>query len=845
MRRIRIIHQLRTLLAIIIFVMLAAAAAAVWWLNQSGLPASWREGIALALSRQGVHAEIASLRWVPFRGFEAGAVTVYSSESRDRVIARLQRLVFDLDRTKLARGDFKIERLDLSGARISLLVDPLDPASRSLDLRNLTGRIAFSGNRTLHVTHASGMVGGIQIDLDCLVDLYRPGHHSTQGEMDQARAGRRQLLLSIIEGLDTLKLSSSAPPRIRIETRGDLEDPASLRARIGIHARDLRSRDLLIQQLDARGELHGHTLVIHQTDVVAGPGSLSGQGEYDLLQRSGRFELRSSLPLDGLLTDLRIPLPDKMPTFESPPLLEARGDFHHDGAELKYRIIGHANLHGPRFGHFHADRVECSFSSDGRRLLLDDIEIEQDGGSFRGRAFIEPDLVRYEGESTLPLAWYQEIITVHPLHEILNQFSAGADFHSHIRFQGHAHPGDKHDWSFRGVAGAENIAYRGVPAARAGVTLHLNANHLDFIDGEVTFDYRDYPLRRRHDGPLTGKAGMKRIRYDHPSRTVIIDDLRANAWAAPILRCFAPPIADHLESYGFHDTPALEASGVIGVTPAHPGQDFSVRFSSDKPVAYDFLGKEVTFGRASGLVRVLPDRVVIDDLALDAFKGKARASLTQTLDPSPELSGAIDWTELDLEAIADTYGFQSKPPGIITGRMDFSLKGQKVTGLNGSGHIALEQARLFDVPMFGPLSPVLATVLSRRNSGFQEANAAFCSFEIEDGVVSTADFLTTTPSLVFTGDGRADLEKRTLDMTIRMNARGLLGVITLPFRPFYGLFQFNGTGPIEAPEWNNVMFTSPPADQQDRLLAPPRARAVEDPESVTPESPPRALPVSE
>jgi hypothetical protein len=74
-----------------------------------------------------------------------------------------------------------------------------------------------------------------------------------------------------------------------------------------------------------------------------------------------------------------------------------------------------------------------------------------------------------------------------------------------------------------------------------------------------------------------------------------------------------------------------------------------------------------------------------------------------------------------------------------------------------------------------------------------------------------------------------DLTARTIDFTARLNARGLLGLITLPLRPFYGLFQFRGTGPIDKTVWENVHFTSPPEEQNDLLLAPPpKARVVEE-----------------
>ena len=65
-------------------------------------------------------------------------------------------------------------------------------------------------------------------------------------------------------------------------------------------------------------------------------------------------------------------------------------------------------------------------------------------------------------------------------------------------------------------------------------------------------------------------------------------------------------------------------------------------------------------------------------------------------------------------------------------------------------------------------------------------------------------------------------------MTMRMNAKGLLGIITLPLRPFYGMFQFRGTGPLKDTKWENVMFTSPPPEQQDLLKVAPKARVVPD-----------------
>ena len=128
--------------------------------------------------------------------------------------------------------------------------------------------------------------------------------------------------------------------------------------------------------------------------------------------------------------------------------------------------------------------------------------------------------------------------------------------------------------------------------------------------------------------------------------------------------------------------------------------------------------------------------------------------------------------------------------------------------------------------MFGPLTPLVGGVLNDENAGFQRAKDAFCTFRIRDGILSTNDFQTSTNSLNFAGNGSVDMKKQTLDMTMRMNARGLLGLLTLPLRPFSGLFQFRGTGPLKDTQWESMKFTPPPEIENDILLDPPKAKVI-------------------
>jgi hypothetical protein len=516
-------------------------------------------------------------------------------------------------------------------------------------------------------------------------------------------------------------------------------------------------------------------------------------------------------------------------SFQARPQLSARGEFKWpENGKPSIHVIGHLMAENLRFQGHSASRVETDVAWNGANVFLDNLVVTRPDGTLRGRLLAKPDVVRYDVSTDLRIGVWKGFFDKHPLGKVLADFSDRADTKVGARISGRFNRHDHHDWTAKGEARATHMAYKGTPFREAGVKMNLNHDFLDFTEGEVDFDYANYAMRKEHGGPMTGHAKVDRVRWDREPATLTLEGIEGNFWPAPVLRCFLPKVADHLEEYRFHTTPKLSGGGVIGLFERGSGKtDFRVNGSTAGQVSYKFVGKDLLLSGLKTKVQVKPRMTEVRDLSFDLFDGPVRG-LFDILpgDGRTRVKGELDWTRLSLPELSMACGFEKKAKGFVTGRMDFEHHGEAAAGLNGDGLIALEEGELFSVPIFGPLSPVLSAVLANRKAGFQEAKDAFCTFRVKEGILSTDDFLTTTPSLVFTGDATADLNRTTLDMTIRMNARGLLGVITLPLKPFYGLFQFRGTGPMKEPKWDNVMFTSPPESQKERLLAPPRARDV-------------------
>lgn len=831
MRRLRIIHKLRTLVALLAFCGVIAAGGGLWWANQTGLPDSWRGEIEKALAAQGLHADIAGLRYWPLQGVEADEVTVYSDETRKRVVARVREVMVDVDRTKLARGEVRVERLDLEGGSLTLPVDPDDPESKVLEVKNASGRVLMPGGRRLEVLDARGEVGGIRLEFEALVLGYRQRLSVKEEEAAQAQLHRRKLLAQVINMLDPWKFDEDAPPVIRIRVEGDLDDPRTVRADLFMKSEGLEHGGVEITRLEAKGEMRGRLLVLESLEVEDGGGSLRGRVEYDLATRSGRFDARSNLELAVMLRELDAAgWLDKV-NFESRPEVSARGTFEWpENGPPKFQVIGRLAADDLRFKGHSASRVETDLSWNGSSVFLENLVVTRKDGTLHGRLLAEPDQIRYDVSTDLRIGVWRGFFDNHPLAKVFADFSDRDDTEVAARIKGRINRRDPHDWKASGTARATNMSYKGTPFRKASVTMDLNHQRLDFTRGMVDFDYAGYALRKAHGGPAGGTATVKRVRYDREPSTITLEGIEGSFWPAPVLRMFLPKVADHLEEYRFHTPPELEAGGVIGLFKGAPKTNFKVTGKTAGEVSYKFAGTDLLLSALSTTVLVKPGATEVRDLEFEVFDGPARGRFDVLPDEGGQrVKGELDWTRLSLPEISTACGFEKKAKGFVTGRIDFNYKGKAAAGLNGEGLIALEEGELFSVPIFGPLSPVLSAVLASRKAGFQEARDAFCTFNVQDGVLRTNDFLTTTPSLVFTGDAKADLNKLTLDMTIRMNARGFLGVITLPLKPFYGLFQFRGTGPMREPEWNNVMFTSPPETEKERLLAPPKARDLKSP----------------
>ena len=821
MRHLHFQRNFRSALFCLGLLLLITLPTLLWWANRSGLPEPWRAAIERELSREGMHLRIAALRYLPLRGISADGVKIYSDRERTQEISRLGQILIDLDKTRLARGEVRPRRIQLRNARLDLPVDPLDPSAGVIEVNRLNGIIRMPGGRMLEIREASGEIAGVQVRIGARL-LTRKGGGATGGD-GPSEGKRRRWFDSLLKEIMRWEFPADHPPELQCFVEGDLADPHSLVARFHLEADGMSRNGYGLSELSAEGSLQGDLLTLTLVRAADARGRLEAHADYNIRQREGRFDVQSSLAHPPLLKAWAgLSEPGEW-VFAGNQQIEAEGEFIiPENAPPQFRTNGRLACDAIMLKGVSIDSLSSTFAWKDGALLLREIELQRPDGSAKGKALVQGNQVRIILEADLPAATYRPLFAGQPLAQVIDDFTARKDASLWLRLEGGFDVTDRHSWAYAGEGRLRNMSYRDVPLNAARCSFSLSHHELDFFDGEIDFDYSSYEMRRAYRGPASGKARVGRIRYDNSTRTIAVEKVSGGIWAAPAVRTFAPDLADDLEIYRFHRPPQLDANGIVDVTP-RGRTDLTVTFRSDAAAEYRFLGEPLTLQAPSGRVRVREAGVAVDRIQALVFEGPITARFAQK---AKNLSGEITWTRLSIPGLSSTYQLNMKGGGTTTGRIDFSLQDGNVATMRGEGSVGLEKTEILSVPVFGPLSPLIATVLGDRRAGFQRAKDASFQFDIRDGILRTNDFRTDTTSLTITGDGEVDLAESTIDMTLRLNARGLLGVITLPLRPFYGMFQFRGTGPMREPEWENVMFTAPPDSQKDVLMAPPRAEVV-------------------
>jgi len=553
--------------------------------------------------------------------------------------------------------------------------------------------------------------------------------------------------------------------------------------------------------------------------------------------REGRFHLSSSLQFQHFLkTCFEIDVVPRLKIDSSPEVLVDGTMRQNDDGRFTIHATGKARVGKLSFIDTDYLGLSSAFSWQDGDLFLQDLEILHKEGRLTGDFLAQGPLVRYDFRSTLPLSAFNPFLPEKgPTAKGISNFQFQKDSQLHITASGTINRENLKEWDASGKARLANFSYRSLKAFDLATDFEISPLGAEFRHISLLPDDSKEKARLRFNGPASGRLLADVILYQPDKRKLIITNLRGTAWPTPIVRAFAPRTAKNIEdNYRFHHPPQLALNGSFDCRRGQFEQTaFMVNLRTTGQTDYTFLKRNLPLTKVRTDIFFRKKELNVSNLSFSTHNGRGsgemNVSFPATRGAPVSYRGGLKWRDISFRKISETYQFDKKEKGALTGRFDFEGKSGSIRNLNGRGFCSLQNGSVVALPVFGPLSPLIAGILGDKRMGYERAKDASASFIIRNGVWQTDDFLTTSTSLNLTGNGWVDLHTDKIDMTIRLNARGLLGVITLPLAPIKGLFQFRGTGKFTDSKWRSSPFTQPRRGKKDPLFRKP-GRAIVLPE---------------
>lgn len=794
------------------------------YLNQIGFPGIYGNWVRAELSERGVEIEFDSLRFSPRKGLIATNAKFFDQKEDITPVITANYISIDIDKSLAIRGQFELREIFISGGSATL---EMEDSGDCIEAEKINAEIFLQEDGNIRIREAEFLVEGFAVKLDA--DLKLP----TKKEPSEPKPRNDQVLHTILRELALWKIPAEQPPIISLQLRGDLNDPAHIRTEFKIEANDLARNDYAINTIILHGELSDELAIVEKILLADDSGEAEGKADWNVRQRKGSFELNSSIDIkDFLKTCFDVEIMGDLNS-DDPPFLNIQGEINqHDDPDkpdhktFSVKTSGFAELGPFHFLEHPYESLRTQFSWRDGDLYLQDLKVSAEERTLSGDLLMKGDLIQYRMKSDLPLAAFSPFIKKgSPTDKIIERFKFEKDSTLAVELEGHMNRTHFKDISATGSIQSTKLNYRGISLHELSSGFVINPEKIEFTSIRTQLDDREEEARLRFGGAASEPILTDRIQIDLKTRVTYISNLRGTFWPTPVVRAFAPKTAAHLlKNYRFHQPPSLTLTGAFtGYKDRPEDTHFLIALRTSGETGYPFLGKTLPVKDLRADITMKGLDLKIERLAFASLKGMAAGKVNVQIKPKlgTTYQGDIRWDQISFPELSKVYKFDEVEQGTLVGRIQFSGTGGNIKKFNAKGGLELKKGNLVALPVLGPLSPLMAGALDDKRMGYERAKNANAHFEIVNGIWKTEDFQAFSENITLTGNGWIDLDTKKMDITVRANVRGLLGIVAIPLSPFQGLLQFRGTGLFTDSKWQPAIFTSPKNGNKDAIFSKP------------------------
>ena len=766
---------MRRIFASLFALVVAALLGAGWYAYDRGFTRKWRNYVVGEFRQRGIEVKLSRLTLDPFRGIIAKNVQIFDAKDRRRTLAVIDEMRLVINWANLVQGNAFLDALDLTDANLSLPIDPENPRGPKVDINRLSGRL-FLPPQQVYLSRLEADLYGLHLTASGRV-INPQKFPRPRPDDPQQPPGLAKFAATLVAELRAVKYAGP-PPEISLRFSGDLAEPEQLFAEFTLWAEQIAYKGVELDSLYIVADYRNGRVEVKQLTASDKTGALRLSGDYDVAAKSAAIVVHSTL---NPIPVARVFAPSaefQDIAFRGAPTLDLTVGATFEGTP-GFQLLGH--VHAPAFSYKGIDfeGLSTDFSWDGQRWSARDVRVVHHTGELTGDVMQVPGNVRTRLKSTINPKIFRPLLTGAAA-EWFSQF----DFADSATIEADAQ-GERLDAAaLFGHATLElgRASYRGVAAQSASARISY-ANQKLVIDpfqvaraegtgsGALTLDFARDELR------------VEKVRTSlHPTEAVV--------WVNP---SFVKDVAP----YRFGKRPPnLTIDGIVD-TKGGPSTKLSVDIDAPGGMDYTFLRHDLHAPQLAAKLAFTSTGMKIEDLNAGLFGGRLRGNAEISLQSErPGHAVEIRLENVDFQSLTKLYFGYDNAKGRLNGRYRFTGKGADARAMQGSGNVAVAEGDIFAIPFLGPLSSALNSIVS--GMGSDVARKATATFTIANGVIKTNDLVVEASSFSMFGDGDLDFADDKMDFSVRINARGLPGVLLFPVSK---LFEYVADEKLSKPSW--------------------------------------------
>jgi len=799
-------RYLRTFSRLFVVLILAAVAGAMAWVQTVGFGPGITAQVSNGLSIGSVEVKIGTLTFNPFTGFvaENSTVTIPVPSGRE-INATVARIEIAPNLAALTRGQFLADSLLVESGEVTIPFAEDDLLPNSVKLVVEVAEILQTQTQ-VRIQRAKLALEGIRLDFKAV--FQNPADLQFPKPTDEADpVARAQTIRAILKLLEEIAFHDGRPT-ITLEADGDLADLQTMRVpNIQVDCGAITYREVELDRISVDARYKAREIDIRKAEL-SGPDTLlqltglwhsqRGAGEFEVSGKVNPSPILASLGKPEISNEIRF-----LGTAEMESLVRVRSTV--DGPDI--RATGRIQSGAFEMRKVGAGGFSADFAWNNGKFYSTDARLELQSGTVTADVMSAPDDFRLRLKSTaiptelLPIMGKYERAVV----EVM-EFKDAPELEITVTGK-RPH---MNDLTGRGHVRLGRTSMRGA---------WIDSATADIVVGDRAAKYENIRLK------MDGGEATGAFTYDFGRREVRLGNVKSRVMPAEILMWVDPRIAATVAVYKFLKPPYVEADGLVHME--NPDLNaLEVSVESKGGLDYELIGKMLRFGDTRATVNLKGQKVFADVSRSELYGGTVRVKAEISTNPKDPTFGAdLELSRIDFASITNKYFGYEKSKGVMSGKYQFTAQLRDDSSMKGTGSIRVEDGHVLAIPVFGPLSEIISTIIP--GAGHESARLATADFEIANRKISSSNLEIEGDGFSLFGSGDVRYPSGQMDMTVRINARGIPGIVLFPVSK---LLEYVSTGTVSDPQWRpkivpreffEILGMAPKDDDAD---APPPAK---------------------